>query len=126
MDFEPLPVDDDAFDEQAEDCLPGVETGLEELGSQRLCDLTRPCRPRACDFRFQPVGLELGQGGLCTAAALFDGSDPAAEYVQRKSARLVGVRQPVALTVQLLEASLGLVQAWVRFRDTGTRSFDPG
>ena len=34
MDFEVLTVDDDAFNEEAEDRLWGVEVGVEELGPE--------------------------------------------------------------------------------------------
>ena len=82
MDLEAPPVNDDAFHEEAEDGLPGVEVGVLELGPEGVDEFLRAADAMVCHVHFKLLGLELREGVLGGEAAVVEGVYARAEDVE--------------------------------------------
>jgi hypothetical protein len=77
VDFEALFRDDNSFNEESKDRLPGVEVGVVELGPERVDELRCAVRAIVYQLRLKLLGLELSERVLGGESAVFESIHPA-------------------------------------------------
>ncbi len=125
MDFEVLPVDHDAFYEESEDRLLGVEVGVKELGPECGDHFLGTEGSTADELQCQVLGLHLGECELGCGVGCFQSLDPSAEGLQGEGPDLVGIRESVPLPGQFLESGFGPADACVLVEGRRGLQLDP-
>ena len=86
-----LAEDDDAFDKETEDRLPGVEIGVVELRLQSGREGLNVADAVLRQIALHASGLEFGEHEFGGDAVLFQRFDASAEHVECEGSGLIGI-----------------------------------
>jgi hypothetical protein len=111
VDLEVLAVDDDAFHEQAEDRLLGVEIGVVKLRCQGGREGLNVANSVLRQIALHASGLEFGEREFGRRTVLFQRFDASAEHVERKGSGLIGIGEPITLPSEFSDSGFGLLDS---------------
>lgn len=105
MDFQPLTMGDDAFNEEADDRLARLEIGSHKAGSQLFDYSSRAQSATLGDLRVQLLRTDFRHCQFGSQALLFGALHPLTKGIQWHGTDLVRVEQAVLLPRELLQAA---------------------